>query len=81
MLPDGIVSAMNLGDAGGEQEFQIDLGEPTRVDRLAPKIAALREQGVPWAEIEARTGMTIQNAYSAWKRWVDAQAAERAHPA
>ena len=36
MLPDGIVSAMNLGDAGGEQEFQIDLGEPTRVDRLAP---------------------------------------------
>jgi hypothetical protein len=36
MLPDGIVSAMNLGDAGGEQEFQIDLGEPTRLDRLAP---------------------------------------------
>ena len=81
MLPDGIVSAMNLGDAGGEQEFQIDLGEPTRLDRLAPEIAALREQGVTWAEIEARTGLEIGNAYNVWKRWVDAQAAERAHPA
>jgi len=80
MLPDEIVSAMNLEDAGGEQEFQIDLGEPTRVDRLAPAIAALREQGVPWAEIEARTGLKIGNAYDAWKRWVDAQAAEQAHP-
>jgi hypothetical protein len=80
LLPDEIVSAMNLEDAGGEQEFQIDLGEPTRLDRLAPEIAALREQGVPWAEIEARTGLKIGNAYDAWKRWVDAQAAEQAHP-
>ena len=81
MLPDGIVSAMNRDDAGGEQEFQIDLGEPTRADRLAPEIAALREQGVPWAEIEARTGLKIGNAYNAWKRWVNAQAAEQDHPA
>ena len=29
MLPDGIIAAMNRDDAGGEQEFQIDLGEPT----------------------------------------------------
>jgi hypothetical protein len=81
MLLDGFVSAMNLDDAGGEQEFQIDLGEPTRADRLAPEIAALREQGVPWAEIEARTGLKIGNAYNAWKRWVNAQAAEQDHPA
>jgi site-specific DNA recombinase len=81
MFPDGIIAAMNRDDAGGEQEFQIDLGEPTRLDRLAPEIAALREQGVPWAEIEARTGLQSSNAYNVWKRWVDAQAAERAHPA
>ncbi len=80
-LPDTIVSAINVNDAAGEHEFVLDLGEPTRVDRLAPEIAALREQGVTWAEIEARTGLKTGNAYNAWKRSTDAKSTHEASPA
>ena len=81
ILPDTILSAISLDDSEGEQEFVLDLGEPTRIDRLAPEIVALRQQGVTWAEIEARTGLKTGNAYNALKRWNDAQAAKQASPA
>lgn len=52
-------------------EFTIDLGEPTRMDTLAPQIAELREKRVPWKEISRITGLSLGNAFAAWKRWMD----------
>ncbi len=57
---------------GMSEEFTLDLGQPTVMDQWAPKIAELREQGVPWKEIWKITGLGSGPAYVAWKRYVDA---------
>jgi hypothetical protein len=77
MLPDGIIAAMNLDDAGREQEFQIDLGEPTRCDILGPEIARMRDVGITWDEIISRTDLGMSSAFHAWKRWTGRQAVEQ----
>jgi hypothetical protein len=53
-------------------EFQLAVGAPTRMDELAPQIAAWRDQKVPWKEICRRTGIKLANAYAVWKRYVSA---------
>ena len=43
------------------------------MDRLAPKIAEMRAQGVAWRKIGEVTGLGSGNAHNAWKRYTDAQ--------
>lgn len=64
--------------AGDEStdEFVIDLGGPTLMDEWAPKIAEMRARGIKWTKIVEITGMDLNRAYRAWKRFVDAQQAE-----
>jgi DNA invertase Pin-like site-specific DNA recombinase len=62
-----LTSAQN-GDGG--PEFTLDLGEPTAMDRWAPQIAEWRTQGVPWKEIAGRTGLDLNRAFLAWKRYI-----------
>jgi hypothetical protein len=54
-------------------EVILDLGGPTKMELWAPKIAEMRERGVPWKEIWKITGLGSGPAYVAWKRYVDAQ--------
>jgi len=61
---------------GESDEFVIDLGSQSRMAEWAPKIAEMRERGVPWKEIQKTTGIDIGNVYAAWKRCVDARQAE-----
>jgi hypothetical protein len=65
MLPD------SQPDEG--EEIVIDLGAPTRMDKLAPEIAVMRVQGLSWRKIGKLTGIGRGNAFTAWKRWHDAQ--------
>lgn len=53
-------------------EFTIDLGRPGRMEEWAPKIAEMREQGVPWKKIVEITGLCLGPAYETWKRHVNA---------
>jgi len=79
-IPDSVLQTMvESRNLGSSPEFQIDLGEPTRRDKLAPKIAELRAQKVSWPEIAQITGIAIGNAYNVWKRYVSAQGGN--HPA
>jgi hypothetical protein len=55
----------------------LDLGEPSRYDRLAPEIAEMRTRGVTWKEIARATGLSLGNAYNIWKRWTYAQPRDR----
>jgi DNA invertase Pin-like site-specific DNA recombinase len=59
-------------DSVESPEFTIDLGRPGRMEEWAPKIAELREQGVPWKDIVNMTGLGLGPAYEAWKRYVRA---------
>jgi site-specific DNA recombinase len=52
-------------------EFQVDLGEPTALDRWAPQIAAWRAEGVLWSEIVKRTRLDYNRAFVAWKRFTN----------
>ena len=75
-IPDGIMALLipdPQGSAGLSDEFQIDLGGPTRMDDWGPKIAEMRARKVPWREIRKITGLGSGPAYVAWKRYVDAQ--------
>jgi hypothetical protein len=58
---------------GAVHSVHLDVGGPTRFDRLAPEVVAMRRQGVPWKEIRRRTGLSLGNAYAIWKRWTEAQ--------
>lgn len=70
-LPDPLRS--RLPDPGGTgPEFTLDLGEPTAMDRWAPQIAAWRGAGVTWEEIVRRTGLDLNRAFVAWKRFTGA---------
>lgn len=57
---------------GADPEFVLDLGAPTAMDRWAPKIAVWRANGVTWAEIAQRTGLDLNRAFVAWKRFTGA---------
>lgn len=85
VLPAGslqtIAALLANGDevaAGVSDEFVLDLGGPSEMDRWAPQIAEMRARNVPWKEIWEITGLGSGPAYVAWKRYVDAQ---RARPA
>jgi hypothetical protein len=66
--PGGAAAAADT-TASLSPEVTIDLGEPTALDRWAPRIAAWRAAGVPWKEIVLRTGLDLNRAYRAWKRY------------
>ncbi len=70
-----ILEAMpsDSGKEAPSDAFVLDLGEPTLMDRWAPKIAELRAAGIKWTEIVEITGLDLNRAYRAWKRHVDAQ--------
>lgn len=61
------------GELDASPEFVVDLGEPTDMDRWAPQIAAWRAQGVLWKEIVSRTGLDLNRAHIAWKRFTTSQ--------
>jgi len=72
-IPQRVAETLRVaGDSTDSPEFVIDLGRPTRMEEWAPKIAELREKGVPWTEIARIAGMGLGPAYQAWKRYVDA---------
>lgn len=73
-MPAAILDALEPTDPslGTSEQFVIELGAPTNMDKWAPQIAAWRKQNVPWKEIAARTGVTIGNAWAAYKRFKDA---------
>jgi len=72
-IPDSVVHQMrSSAESQGSPEFVIDLGRPTRMEEWAPKIAEMRERGLPWSEIERVTGLRPGPAYNTWKRYVDA---------
>jgi site-specific DNA recombinase len=53
-------------------EFALDLGESTAMDRWAPAIAGWRAAGVTWEEIVRRTGLDLNRAFVACKRYTAA---------
>ena len=57
-------------------EFTLDLGEPTAMDSWAPQIAAWRTEGMTWDEIVRRTGLDLNRAFVAWKRFTGATGGE-----
>lgn len=63
----------NCANGESSEEFVIDLGGPTLMDQWAPKIAEMRAEGTKWTEIVEITGLDLNRAYRAWKRFVDAQ--------
>lgn len=63
----------NVGLDTTSEEIILDLGAPTLMDQWAPRIAELRGQGMKWNEIVEVTGLDLNRAYRAWKRFVDAQ--------
>jgi site-specific DNA recombinase len=73
-MPAAVLDALKPTDPtlGVSEEFVIELGEPTNMDKWAPKIAAWREQKVKWKEIADRTGLTMGNAWAAYKRFKNA---------
>jgi hypothetical protein len=54
-------------------EYALDLGQPSTMDRWAPQIAGWRAEGVKWKEIVGRTGLDLNRAYRAWKRFTNTQ--------
>jgi hypothetical protein len=62
---------------GPGPEFTLGLGEPTAMDRRAPRVAAWRAQGVTWEEIARRTGMGLHRVYDAWKRHTGAAGGDK----
>jgi cell division septum initiation protein DivIVA len=59
-------------------EVVLDIGGPSRMDEQAPRIAEMRLKGVAWNEIGRLTGLGTGNAWTAWKRYTDAQRKEDA---
>jgi hypothetical protein len=69
-LPEGVAAALApAGEGGLSPEVQLDLGQPTAMDRWAPQIADWRAAGVTWEEIARRTGLDLNRAFLAWKRF------------
>jgi hypothetical protein len=56
------------------QEIVLDIGGPSRMDELAPKIAEMRRKGVPWRKVAEATGLRPGNAFTAWRRYTSAVA-------
>lgn len=64
------------GEADASAECVLNLGEPTAMDRWAPQIAAWRAEKVTWEEIVWRTGLDLNRAFIAWKRFTAASSGE-----
>jgi hypothetical protein len=72
-LPAAAESAVREEDAC--PEYTLDLGAPTKMDQWAPQIAAWRAEGVTWTEIVGRTGLDLNRAFIAWRRYTGARSA------
>jgi hypothetical protein len=79
-LPEEVLAQLKPADAGagadGGEQFVLDLGGPTRMDELAPRIAQMRDAGSTWAAIVARFHehkLTLGNAWAAYMRWKEAE--------
>lgn len=78
-LPDHILALLKPSDTADGETFEIDLGQPTRYDLLAPKVVEMRNAGRKWREIAAVTGIAIGNASNLYARHAKAQAAQKKH--
>lgn len=58
--------------SNNEEDIRVTLGGPTRMDRWAPEIVKMRQEGVPWKKIGRITGLGTGNAYTAYARWIKA---------
>jgi site-specific DNA recombinase len=53
------------------KEFTLDLGSPTRMDELGPKIVEMRRKQVKWIDIARQLNVSLGNAYTAFCRCRD----------
>jgi hypothetical protein len=73
-VPDGLPMALDeCLEEDESPEFMINLGQPTALESWASQIAAWRAEEMTWKEIVERTGLDLNRAYIAWKRYVQAQ--------
>ena len=56
------------------EQFVLTIGNQSRMEIWAPQIAQMRSAGIKWREIWEITGLGRGPAYTAWKRYVEAQA-------
>lgn len=74
-LPGDVLEQVLPADGSLSGDLVLDLGSPTRYDRLATQIAAMREEGMTFPAIGEATGIGSGNAYNVWRRHTDALAA------
>lgn len=72
-FPKAITTALKGNLADECPEFSLDIGGPSKMDLAAPTIADLRAAGVSWKEIGKEVNLAPANAYTAWKRFMNAQ--------
>lgn len=80
-FPNWVVGPDASAPAGEVTNFQLDLGEQTRYDVLAPQIVEMRSRKVPWKDIASETGLSLGNAYNIWKRWSDGESQDQSESA
>ena len=68
-----LTTSPNPATPNESPEFALDVGVPTALDRWAPQIATWRAEGMIWEEIVRRTGLDLNRAFIAWKRYTEAQ--------
>lgn len=77
-LPGRLIRHIHLDeDAAFTAEVRLDVGGPTRPDRLAPEIDRMRKEGKTWKEIAGCTGLSMGNASNILKRYRDAKAQDQ----
>jgi len=73
-LPEPLLSLIPLAapEDAISPPIEIVLGSPTPMDKWAPDIVKWRAEGVHWEEIVRRTGLDLNRAFLAWKRYTEA---------
>ena len=69
-LPPAVLAALDE-QGSATQELMIDLGSPTRLDTLGPKIVEMRRNRVKWEDIARELNLSLGNAYTAFRRCRD----------
>lgn len=65
-IPDAVTDSLRRADSSDRLNFAIDVGGPTKADRLRPIVAELRTQGLTIRQIAEQLGEQVHNieAYS-----------------
>jgi site-specific DNA recombinase len=71
----GMIDVANGSDTDA-QEFCLDLGVPSRIDRAGPIVVDLRGKGMSWSQISKAVNLSESNAMNAQKRYLARQSVE-----